>query len=426
MLRLLLILGVALVGGALAAVLLRDSPGYVLIEAAGYQIETTLAAVIVLTVISLVALILSWRILRGVWRAPVQLGQALESRRLERARTQYERGLLALRSERWQSAEMNLLKHVSDAPAPALSYLAAAEAAHHQGALQRRDEYLALALQQDDAAKVAIEMARARWLADAGEPAAALEALETVEGCRGHSPQAVQTLRLQLLEQQGDWLAVSQALPQSLGALPRPALDAIHRRAERALLETAAQEGTLEQLRQRWQGLSKPLRFDAEFLQVYTRGLQRLGGDAEALRLIGAHLKSHWDAELVARYAELHSDDPVAKLAHAEQWLKQHGEQHELLLLAGRLCIENRLWGRARSYLESCQRLRPDARVALEIGRLKLLEQDTAGALNAFRDGLERAVAGPPDAPADASQDPTRALPSRVADDRAITRSLSS
>lgn len=398
MLRLFLILGVALLAGGVAAVALRDNPGYVLIEIAGYQVETTLAALVLLLVLALVALALGLRVLRGVFVAPRRVASALHERRVNRGREQFEKGLLALRSERWQSAEVALLKYISDAPSPALSYIAAAEAAHHQGARQRRDEYLALASDQDEKVGPAVEMARARWASENADWATGLQALDAAKQIRGHSAQAIQALRLEMLQAAGNWREVSAEMPQSLGALPRPELDAINRRAELELLTEAAGSGELDRLRMRWQSLPKPLRTDAELLRVYATGLGHMGADAEALRLITTHLKHAWDDELVALYGRLHSDDTIAKLATVEQWLNRYGEKPELLLIAGRLCIENRLWGRARSYLEACRKLRPSAQVALELGRLKAQEQDAAGALDAYREGLEMAVSERPQA----------------------------
>ena len=153
------------------------------------------------------------------------------------------------------------------------------------------------------------------------------------------------------------------------------------------------------------------MRQDDDVLLIYAQNLHRLGADAEALRLIPARLKQQWNAALARLYGQLHSDDGIAKLAQVEQWINQYGEKPELLIAAGRLCIENRLWGRARSYLEAAQREQPTAEVALELGRLKLQEQDEAGALSAYREGLERAVSAPPV--------PVQALPAQLPRDAA-------
>ena len=60
------------------------------------------------------------------------------------------------------------------------------------------------------------------------------------------------------------------------------------------------------------------------------------------------------------------------------------------MLVAGRLCLRNRLWGRARSYFEACLRSYPSAEIRLELGKLLVQQgEDEAAALQLFRDGLE-------------------------------------
>ena len=58
-------------------------------------------------------------------------------------------------------------------------------------------------------------------------------------------------------------------------------------------------------------------------------------------------------------YGHLHGSDGVTRLASIEQWLTQYGERLELLVTAGQACLQNKLWGKARSYLESAARIQP-------------------------------------------------------------------
>lgn len=392
MLRLFLFLGLALVAGGAAAILLKEHQGYVLIEVAGYQLETTLAALVMLLVAALVGLALLWRFLAALFVVPGQLREALDRRRLQRAQSQFQQGMLALKMERWASAERALLKHVSDAPVPALNYLGAAEAAHQQGAESRSEEYLNLAEQDGGSSQAAVAMARARWARDRGDWDAALQAIKTAESVKGHSPQAVQALRLEVLERSEQWAALRSVLPQSLGALPRPQLEALGTRAEAALLQQAGDAGNLEALRDRWLSLPKAQRQDPDLLCVYVRYLHRLGADAEALRLIPPALKQRWHPELARLYGQLHAEDGVAQLAVVEQWLQKHENDPELLTVAGQLAARCRLWGKARSYLESAQRIRPSTEIALALGQLQAQNQDESAALQTYRKGLQMAV----------------------------------
>src|SRR3546814_4279834 len=98
--------------------------------------------------------------------------------------------------------------------------------------------------------------------------------------------------------------------------------------------------------------------------------MARLKAQAEALAFVNNVLKKEWDADLAAIYGELHADDPLSQLASIENWLNQYGERPELLITAGRVCLRNKLWGKARSYLDAMLRVAPSAAAYLELARL--------------------------------------------------------
>ena len=99
------------------------------------------------------------------------------------------------------------------------------------------------------------------------------------------------------------------------------------------------------------------------------------------------------DQRLLEIYGELETTRPAAHLAHIEAWLTRRGEDPALLLTAARLCMQNQLWGKARSYLETSLAIRPNVVGYRLFGRLleKMGEADAAA--EAFRLGLEAATA---------------------------------
>ena len=62
------------------------------------------------------------------------------------------------------------------------------------------------------------------------------------------------------------------------------------------------------------------------------------------------------------------------------------------MLVAGRLCLARKLWGRARHYLDSEAAARVGPQAALELGRLQERLDDADGARKSYRRGLEKAV----------------------------------
>jgi len=100
-----------------------------------------------------------------------------------------------------------------------------------------------------------------------------------------------------------------------------------------------------------------------------------LEAHGEAQSLIEATLgdgsdEAAWSTDLVALYGHLQGDDLTGRLGRAEQWLQKHPEDAGLLLALGRLCVRQRLWGKAQSYLEASLAVAPSRDAHLELARL--------------------------------------------------------
>jgi HemY protein len=80
--------------------------------------------------------------------------------------------------------------------------------------------------------------------------------------------------------------------------------------------------------------------------------------------------------------------DAGKQLQHAESWLKQHPADSSLLLTLGRLCLQNRLWGKARDYLEASLRLQRNPEACAELARLLAQLGDTQRSNQLFQEGL--------------------------------------
>jgi HemY protein len=92
-------------------------------------------------------------------------------------------------------------------------------------------------------------------------------------------------------------------------------------------------------------------------------------------------LAEHWDASLVLAYADCRGGDALGRIAHAEKWLAQHPQDESLLLTLGRLCREQQLWGKARSFLEASLAILPTHAAHVELADLleELQESALAG-----------------------------------------------
>lgn len=383
----------ALAAGSALAYYLRADSGYVLIQVRGWVIETSVLVLLAATVLGVPLTLYVLRMLIALLRLPALISGYRERRRSERARDSFEEGLLKLLEGHWQRAEIELVRRAADHHASHLNYLAAARAAQRLGAADRRDHYLELAARDAPQLAFATGLTQAELQRERGEYALAkLTALRLRQTDPLH-PYPVELLA-ECHHHLGEWPELHGLLLQTekLHALAPPRQREYLLRAIAERMQSAVAGTRLDALKQLWEQASPALRRDPGLRRTYARGLARLNAHAEAAALIASVLNEEWDAELVGLYGELLAADPVGHLASIEQWLNQYGEKPELLITAGRACLSNKLWGKARSYLEAVIRVSPSAAAYLDLARLCEQTQNPEEAAKLYRQGLEIAA----------------------------------
>ncbi len=378
-----------LLAGAFGAHFLMQDVGYVLINMRGYAVEMSVPGLI----LALAAFYLAIRIVIHLFRAPRRLGQAAGAYRSRRARKQYTRGLIAIAEGNTSKGERLLTRGARRSEAPLLNYLAAARAAQAQGADERRDNWLLLAREEEPAAEVAVLLTQAELQVERGQFEEAVRSLEKVgETAPNHGRRLM--LLARAYRAQGDWSALRDILPRlnKSKAMAQADLEALQRDMCTALMEQAASECDGNKVDEVWNALPNSIRANPRLFSTYTRAASRCGGHDKLEKSVRKVLKTTWDPELVALYGELETSRPAAHLAHIEAWLARRGDDPVLLLAAARLCIQNQLWGKARSYLESSLALSPNAQGYRVYGQLLEKMGESDGAAEAFRLGLEAAT----------------------------------
>jgi HemY protein len=84
--------------------------------------------------------------------------------------------------------------------------------------------------------------------------------------------------------------------------------------------------------------------------------------------------------------------DARRHLERAERWLQQHPGDPVLLLALGQLCMQQALWGKARSYLEASLAVEPTHTAYVEFGKLLEHMGEPEEASRVYRHGLELAL----------------------------------
>jgi HemY protein len=384
-----IIVVVVLFVSAFAAHFLLADPGYVVINFRGYVVEMSVPVLVGFAV----ALVLAVWLIRKIIIAPRRLGEAAGRYRSARSGQKMTKGMIAVAEGNLSRGEKMLGRAASTSDSPLFNYLQAARAAHLQGRDDRRDEWLRLAYKETPEAANAVLLTQAEFQLDRGQNEQALATLRRLEEDSKDHAHAL-ALMARLYFKLEDWDALAEVLPRlrKNTQIKPETLDTWNVRVLKEALDKAADAEVLDQT---WKGVARKLRSDVTLLEAYYRGLMRVGLHDRAEKELAAALRSDWRSPLARLFGLVEATDTSKQLKRAEGWLKNHGEDPDLLLAAARLCLRNELWGKARSYLETVLSMRPTPEAYQEYGVLLTQMGEADAAADAYKEGLSMVAAKP-------------------------------
>ncbi len=370
--------------------------GTVAIDMLGVQRQLPGWMVIAALLIGFVILYFLFRIIGALLGAPKTIKKSNAKRRVDKAHNSTARGYSSLIEGDWDKAEKTLLSQIDDHPSPALNYLAAANAAQQREDYAARDKYILNALDASPRDRLAIGLTKARLLYQSGQLEEALETLNKLKRLSPNNPR-VSRLLVEVGRQAGDWEGVNRALKnaRTTKALPAEEIHEIETESNRKLLSLPPPPGSLNPVKDidsRYKQLPAARRGDARVLETYAGELMKVDAHDKAEKVIRKSLNKRWDQGLVLLYGNIESTKPEDQLKQAETWAANHPDDPDLLLTLGRLAVQNKIWGKARTYLENCIAHGGKQEAHRELG--KLFEQlgESELALTTYRSGMDRAV----------------------------------
>lgn len=375
---LLVALALLLMTAALAPVFKSD-PGHVLISFMDWTVETS-----VLVLVS--AVLLAWllaQLLLKMWRLPVETARRV---REQRSLAQLEKGLLALTEGDWGTAEKALEKSTSTHGKTTARYLAAAQAADGQDAIERRDYYLEQANSGGTRKKFLVELTRARMLVANGARAEALPILKDLHSRRRKHPQVLELLARCYRELE-DWDHLQSLLPAlgKSGVLSDDQLEEHKVQIAGSRLRTCKDAESLEAA---WKQLPRALRKESSVVEIFAQQAGILERSDLAEKVLRSSIKSEWNPALVLRYGDPGSGNVSLRLKQCEKWLQQQPEDASLHLALGRLCAADELWGKAREHLIMSLELKSSSGGYDSLGQLLERQGELELAMACFRNAL--------------------------------------
>jgi HemY protein len=358
-----------LFAAAVALTTASHNPAYVLVVYPPYRIELSLTLFIVMSLLTFVLGYGLVRLIIGVLQLPAHVRKfRLESVK-SKARELLDEELGAFFEGRYAAAEKAAVRAMELGDSSALHPIIAARSAHELHEYKKRDAYLSAAEGKTIGDSTMRLMTTSKFLLDQRDPRGALVALQELRnsGVKGHL--GALSLELKAHQQAGNWDEVLNVLDElekreSIDTPMAPQL------RQQAWLGKIRQQEDLAGLTTCLKSIPDDFKRRRKIAAAAARALIQHGGDSLAQQLLSDSLNEQWDSELVALYGDCQSNDVVAQIEQAEKWLNQHKQDAALLLALGKLCLHQKLWGKARSYLDASNSIASSHAAYTALGQL--------------------------------------------------------
>ncbi|MDO8262928.1 MAG: heme biosynthesis HemY N-terminal domain-containing protein [Gallionella sp.] len=359
-----------LFAAAVALAAASHNPAYVLLVYPPYRVELSLTLFVVLYILTF---IFGYGLVR-LTLATIQLPSYVRKYRLDRAqgkaRKLLDDALGAFFEGRYAAAEKASAHAMELGDTSALHSIIAARAAHELREFDKRDAYLADTKIKSVGETTMRLMAKTQFQLDQKQPQSALNSLKELSesGIRKH----VGALGLELKAQQQarNWDAVLDVIMQleKRNAIDKLAVDQLRQQAWLEKLRGHTQD--IATLRALWKSIPGEFKQRGKIAAAGARAFSQLGDCQSAQQLLADILNAQWDSELVALYGDCQSGNAVAQIEQAEKWLNLHKQDAGLLLALGKLCLHQKLWGKAQNYLDASISLEPSHAAFTALGQL--------------------------------------------------------
>ena len=383
----LLTLAALAVGLALAA---RYNDGYVLLVLPPWRAEVSLNLFLLASIAGFFVIYLLARAVSHTLGLPRAVAEFRRRRQREKAVLALLDAWRLLQEGRYGHALRAAEKAKPDVATSGMLAMAGWRAAHALRDAEREAQWAARVREHDGAGLQAARlMTEAEFALEQRRFDDARDALQQLATRQGRH---IAALRLSLRAEQGlgNWREVAKLARQleKHQALTADQAAPIRSRAVREALRSLRDDPV--GLMGYWRELDDADRAEAALALETARALAAAGDCRVAQRVIEDALDENWDPSLVLAYGECGrpgepAGDVLGRIAQGEKWLQRMPGDGALLLTLGRLCRQQQLWGKARSYLEAALAIAPSRAAHVELAQLLDQLEESALAIRHYR-----------------------------------------
>lgn len=357
-----LLLFLLIMAGIILGPLLAGHQGYVLIQTANYNIETSITAVVILLVVGLVILFVIEWVLRDLLQAGSRISGWFSLRKRRLANKYTSQALLKLAEGDYQQMEKLLTRHAEAVEQPMINYLLAAEAAQQRGDKQRASQHLARAAELAGDDQLPIAITRARLQLARGENHAARHGIDKLLEVAPRHPEVLR-LGQQAYQRTEAWAALLEIIPVLRKILPseEQQYQELEQRAWIGLMNQARASAGSDGLKRWWRQQHRKTRGKVALQVAMAEHLIECDDSQTAQQLILEGIKQSEDERLILLIPRLQSSQPEQLEKALRQQIKALGDRPLLWSTLGQSLLKRGEWQQACVAFRAALKQRPDA-----------------------------------------------------------------
>ncbi|MFB9213926.1 heme biosynthesis protein HemY [Vibrio sinaloensis] len=351
---------VVLGAGLFAGTQFSGQQGYVLISIADKTIEMSVTTLVIFVIAALAALFALEFLIKKALYASSATWNYFSVRKMRRSRRYTNEGIVKLLEGDFQQAEKKVTRWANHHDMPLLCYLVASEAAQGLGDKEKRDRYLELASQQENA-QLAVELTRAKQQVREADFNSAFDTLSTLKSSYPNNTIVLNLLKTVYMELKL-WQPLLDALPNLVKAkvVSKQEQVELTLRAQCGLLADVAEQKGSEGLISHWNGLPRKLKNDSHLVECFAKQLIARKADSEAFTLVKENIKKHPNSELYALLPEMNLADSHPAIVFLEDALRRDGNNAAAHSALAQFHLRDEKWTEAQQHFEKALSVRSD------------------------------------------------------------------
>lgn len=377
---------------AYAGTLLSQYPGYVEVGFASGSFQMPLWYFILAMIVAIALAMVSFKIIWTAIRLPTIAKRFGKNRRAHKASDLLQKGMLAMGKGQWKRAESTLAKGArlsyESKQDPGLFLSAAAQAAQHQGASDRRDQYLleARQLAAEGVDTLSAAMAEAQLHLESNEPEQALSVLKPHHTLHYNNKRllSLESEAYEQLGQHGEVWRLLKMLKKEYAN--KTAYQARQAEVARNLFSTT--NSTLDSIETVWSELPKVDKKDDNVLLAYVSALINHDQDDKAESVLAKEIRATYSDPLIHAYTQLEVGSSRTRLDKLANWVRARPDNAYLNYGAAKLAFQSEQLDKAKDYAEHSVKSQALPEALALLGKIYEALGEQSHAMQAYRTSL--------------------------------------